>query len=484
MKIIYTDNGLRNYIDEPIYSYNGNISIEIRGNTSQAFPKKQYAIETCDSSGENLNVKLLDLPEENDWILYAPYSDKSLIRNVLAYQMARQTGQYASRSRFCELVLNDEYMGIYVLFEKIKRDEFRVNISKLSLDGISGDDATGGYILEIDRKKDAKSKGFYSTLGTNYYQYRYPNNDDIKPEQETYIRNFIGDFEIALFSENFQDPLEGYYRFIEMNSFIDYMIVNEVAKNIDAYRLSTFMYKTKDSKGGKLHMGPVWDFNIAFGNSNYQGGYHSDSLVTVNHPWWPRLAEDSVFTNALQKRWNDLRLKAFSNETILHTIDSLTQILSESHERNFTRWDIIGHNVWPNYYVGESYTQEINFLKSWIIDRLHWLDENLPRTPDVKNTEYELSSNTILLKAYPNPFEFDLTLAFELEEPGVVSLKLYDIMGQLQGIIISEEFYDQGMYTKRHSPASGVLYSLPKGIYFLVMEIDNQLSSRIKIVKN
>jgi hypothetical protein len=163
MGIIYHKDEKRNYLWHPYNNYNGRISIEVRGWSSTQYPKKQYAFETQDYRGENLNVSLLDLPQENDWILYAPYSDKSLMRNVLAYKLARDMGRYASRTVFCELVLNDQYWGIYVLMEKIKRDTYRVDISQLNPYEINGTDLTGGYIIKLDKTTDSVIEGWRSS---------------------------------------------------------------------------------------------------------------------------------------------------------------------------------------------------------------------------------------------------------------------------------------------------------------------------------
>ncbi len=157
MGIINNGEGMINHITDPYNDYSGKISIEIRGSTSQSFLKKSYGFETQYESGENRNVSLINLPEENDWILYAPYSDKTLIRNILAYRLARELGHYAPRTKLCELIVNGEYRGVYVLIEKIKRDKNRVDISELNPDEISGDDVSGGYILKIDKKRKLRA---------------------------------------------------------------------------------------------------------------------------------------------------------------------------------------------------------------------------------------------------------------------------------------------------------------------------------------
>ena len=255
MKTIDKGKG-RNFISDSTYEYDGQISIEIRGSSSQSFPKKQYGFETQNHDGSKNNVPLLGLPNENDWILHAPYSDKTLIRNILTYKLSERLGHYAPRTRLCELVLNGEYAGVYVLTEKIKRDDNRIDISKLKSDEITGDDLTGGYILKIDKTTGNGCYGWNTEIANTFIQYEYPDCDDIVPEQESYIKRYMNNFEEVLLSNEFADPIDGYQQLIDVNSAIDYFIINETSKNIDAYRLSTFMYKDKDSKGGKLVFGP------------------------------------------------------------------------------------------------------------------------------------------------------------------------------------------------------------------------------------
>ena len=343
----------RNFLSDSKYEYHGQISIEIRGSSSQSFfPKKQYGFETQNEDGSNNNVSLLGLPSENDWILYAPYSDKTLIRNILAYKLSESLGNYAPRTRLCELVLNGEYAGVYVLTEKIKRDKNRVDISKLKPDEITGDDLTGGYIVKIDKLTDSSCDGWHTETENVFIQYHYPEYNDIVPEQKSYIKNYINRFERSLFSENFSDLSNGYQQFMDINSAIDFMIINEISKNVDAYRFSTFMYKDKDSNSGKLIFGPVWDYNIAFGNVNYAEGYIVEGYRMVNFPWWRRLMQDPIFTDSLKRRWAEIRKEKFSNDRIINIIDSLTLVLKEPQQRNFQKWSIIGKYVWPNHYIG------------------------------------------------------------------------------------------------------------------------------------
>jgi len=349
MGIIYNGEGVRNHLTDPFNNYNGKIGIEIRGSSSQMFPKKQYAVETKDAYGSDLDVSILGFPPEEDWILYAPYNDKSLIRDVLVYKLANDMGRYASRSKFCELVLNNEYMGIYVLFEKIRRDINRVNIKKLDPTDISGDALTGGYIIKIDKTDGENNAGWNSTYlpFTNaqskiLYQYHVPIPDEIVQQQRSYIQNVIFNFEtVMMYSSDIADSATGYPKYIDTDSFVDFILINELAKNVDAYRLSTYLYKDRDSRNPKLFAGPVWDFNLAFGNADYHAGWLTtgwelEYLTTPQNMsseyfltpfWWKKLFEDTQFRNKLYARWQNLRPNVLSVTIIINYIDSLTQLL-------------------------------------------------------------------------------------------------------------------------------------------------------------
>jgi len=272
MGIVDNGEGVRNFLSNPFNNYQGKIGIEIRGSSSQMFPKKQYAVETRDTAGNDASVSLLGLPEETDWVLSAPYNDKSLMRDVLIYRLARSVGRYASRARYCELVLNREYMGVYILLEKIKRNKNRVNISKLTPADTSGDALTGGYITKVDKVEGQDTQGWYSKFPPYPYawqktlfQYHYPKQEDIVLAQRTYLQSFVDGFESTMAGQNYADSSVGYPHLIDVGSFVDVLLLNELSKNVDAYRLSAFMYKDRDSKGGRLTMGPIWDYNHAFG---------------------------------------------------------------------------------------------------------------------------------------------------------------------------------------------------------------------------
>ena len=191
MGIIDNGFGAMNSFSDPFNDYNGKISIEYRGSSSQGFPKKSYALETQDINGNNNNVSLLGLPVENDWILYSPYTDKYLMRNFLTFDLGRKMCNYCARTVYCELFVNGDYKGIYILMEKIKRDNDRLDIAKLDSDDLAGDSLTGGYIIKVDKFTGTGGGGDswqsnYNTIGGNNLriQYHYPESDDMLPHQK------------------------------------------------------------------------------------------------------------------------------------------------------------------------------------------------------------------------------------------------------------------------------------------------------------
>ncbi len=382
-----------------LISFTGKIGIEIRGASSQMFPKKSYGLETRDDNNEDLDVSLLGMPEEEDWILYAPYSDKSLIRNILIYDLSRDMGRYASRSQFVELNINNAFQGLYVFMEKLKRDSNRIAINKLKEDENTGEDLTGGYILKIDKTAGNNLGEGYNdlnsftslygppnaTIGQEiHFLYEEPDAEDITIEQKAYIADYVSQFEDALASDDFRDPVLGYGTYIDIDSFIDFFLLNELSNNVDGYRLSTFMYKDKNEK---LKLGPIWDFNLAFGNADYcSGGETNVWAYKFNERcpedfwqvpfWWNRLLQDPEFVSRLKDRWNTLRAGVLSNGSIVNKVDDYVTTLNKagSVESNFNTWNILGTYIWPNRFIGSSHDEEIGYLKSWTNDRLSWLD--------------------------------------------------------------------------------------------------------------
>jgi len=372
----------------------GDIGIELRGSSSQTFPKKSYGIETWDAQGMDINVSLLGMPEEEDWILNGPYSDKTLMRNMLIYDLSRDMNRYASRSQFVELNINGQRQGVYVFMEKLKRNNQRIDISKLKPEDNAGEELTGGYIIKIDKSSTGYTlnnsfESAYSPSNSNLDQkirflYEYPDKDVITSEQKNYISNYVANFEAALAADNFADPIEGYAAHIDVDSFIDFFLLNEVSNNVDGYRISTYMHKDKSEK---LKMGPIWDFNLAFGNADYcSGGETNVWAYRFNERcpgdfwgvpfWWNRLLEDPAFVLRLKERWSMLRGGTLSDNSILGKVNSYRTLLDDSDglQSNFNKWPSFGMYIWPNNFVGANYAEEMDYLTNWISDRTRWLD--------------------------------------------------------------------------------------------------------------
>ena len=384
MGIINNNSGTNN-IEDDFNDYNGRITIEKRGNSSQEQEKPPYRFETIDDNGENNNVKLLGLPEENDWILYAPWSDKSLMRNVLIYSLSNDMGRYAPRSEFVELYLNNEYRGVYVLMEKIKRDKNRVAISSLDPNSNFGDNLTGGYILKFDWAETGDNNGgFFSLIDGMRYNYHYPKPDEISSEQESYIQSFINSYENIMNSNKYNSE-QGYSKFIDIGSFVDFIILQEISRNVDAYGLSTYIYKDKESINNMLTAGPIWDFNHGFGNCDYYKAWETDGWnISYTYEdmdqrafWWFKLWNDDNFKEMVKDRYKVLRKSILSTTNINTKVDQYVSELGNSVNKNFTKWPILGEYIWPNKEVFDTYQEEIIYLKSWINNRLTWMDSEL-----------------------------------------------------------------------------------------------------------
>lgn len=452
MGIIYNGVGNRNYMTDPFNNYNGKIGIEYRGSSSQGMPKKSYGFETWDVNGNAIDSSLLGMPKESDWILSASYSDKSLMNNYLTYDLARLMGWYAPRCQYVELVVNGEYQGVFVLMEKIKRDNNRVDIAKMLPTDISGPELTGGYIVKIDKGTGNGGAGWTSNYApdtningqTIFYQYEYPNDVDIVPQQEAYIQAYIDSFETALAGPNFADTALGYAKYIDVNSFVDYFILNELSRNVDGYRLSTYLYKEKITSGGKLVIGPCWDYDIAWGNADYcLGNSVTGWAIDFAEPcsgdywqipfWWDRLLQDTAFQNKLKCRWEELSNTVLSVTYLHNYCDSVQTYLTEGAGRNFVTWPILGTYVWPNPGpIPTTYAGEVQELKTWITNRHAWMDNNMPGTLNGCNLTSTGNQPPSQLSgvAYPNPFTNEINFSLYLAQPGTITVTVYNSIGQ------------------------------------------------------
>ena len=457
--------------------FTGLASVNIRGNTSLRYPKRSLHLKTRSGSGDPLKTSILGFPKESDWILYAPYPDKTLMRDVLAYELSNKMGQYAPRTKFVEVFVSysekvsmDDYMGVYVFEEKIKRAKERVHIAKLGPEDSKEPEISGGYIFKKDhldrsggmmmpteqgvperrgsssirfgfptgpggfpgkaegfenpyggsmfpteqlrrlsgskglnrrqispRNQDTvempfipgfndesipRSLGFGTPRGNQFF-YVEPKGSEMTSAQKTWLKRYVDGFESALYGPNFRDPTNGYAAFIDVDSFIDHHWLVEATKNVDGFRFSTFYYK---DRADKIHMGPIWDWNLAFGNVNGKQGWmpqywYWPQLDDHQYTWFRRLFQDPDFGQKLVDRWAVLRTNVFATSNIFARIDELATLLNEAQARNFQRWRILGRPVWPNHFVGSSYEEEVLWLKNYIETRLGWIDDQFVPSP-------------------------------------------------------------------------------------------------------
>ncbi len=491
MGIIYNGPGVRNHLADPKNNYNGKIGIEIHGNYSASLPQKPYAFELEDVNGNQIDSSILGMPSEHDWLLVANYNDKSFARNIMATHMFDTMGNYSSRNRLVDVVLNGNYQGIYLLCELIKRDAHRVNISKLDPVEITFPDVSGGYIVKFDYWDTTNSWQLnYSPIGYPgldiHMVYYYPKPVDLVPQQKTYIQTFINDYETALYGNNFTDPVNGYRKYIDVPSFIDYFLVNEVTRNGDGFKKSRYFYKDKDHSDGtirKLKAGPVWDFDWSqkdmwSGSEDGSGFDYANVNEDVHAPgWYIRLLEDTIFANELRCRYDDLRRTIFSENYLDARIDSVANFVSESQKWHFDTWGNLGLATGtPEVEApSQTYAEEVQRLKDWYHRRLTWLDANMPGT--LNGCSFaginQISGNSIQIENYPNPFNSFISIRLNTPLKESLEIRLLDQTGRLVKVqkVNSSELQSNTFTLKD-------LEFLKSGVYFLELQLGDE-----KVVK-
>jgi spore coat protein CotH len=360
----YVSGSLRVNANGQFIQTSADISLNIkgRGNSTWDMPKKPYRLKF------NSKLPLLGLPSAKNWVLLANYSDKTLLRNALAFDIAHQLGaDFTPHYRFVEVIMNGQYAGSYLLTEQVEVNPGRVAIHEMSADDETGSQLTGGYLLEIDQNHDADV--YFRSNHNLPFCIKSP--DEITDKQLAYIHNYVQQTEDAIYSDNFANPSNGYAKYINVDSFISWYLVNELVKNVDGQSYSSIFYY-KDVNG-KLGMGPVWDFDIAAGNcdgetSNPTGWWIRDA------EWFYRLCQDPAFKARVRERWEKLKPAL---PAILLNIEENSAYLHLSQKQNFQTWDILNTHVWPNPEVAGTYLGEVEYLKAWMELRINWMDLNL-----------------------------------------------------------------------------------------------------------
>ena len=411
-----------------------NIGIKVRGQSSAMFPKPGYSVEVRNEKGEGMDASMFGLPPSDDWVFHGPYVDKSMLRNALAYWLFRQAGRYAPRTKHFDLYINGVYRGVYVMVEKIKRGKYRVNVSKLKEDDIAGDSLTGGYIWAFDKTGtntggagDQKTggieaEGFNTSDGLNVILH-YPKKANIQKQQEEYLKKYLNDLE-ALFKNGKNG--DGYDKYVDVGSAVDYVLHQEVTNNGDSYWCSFFLHKPKNKTNkegvyteGKVTLGPPWDFNLAMSNGGmmggsgnkwqieskgggggggWGGGWGGGGMGSLKAPnWLIGLWKRSDYQDEMKKRWAELRSGVWHTKVMDAYLDSMKTYLTKAADRNFKRWPNLGKNSGQNdpdpepmkycssqgggYGMGmggnnaNTWDGEVEHLRAKMKDRMAWMDQ-------------------------------------------------------------------------------------------------------------
>ncbi len=470
LSIIDNASGVNLVTDPPTYT--GMIGINWRGTT--AYPKYNYNVETWSTPGNNINVSLMGMPAENDWVLMSSYTDRSLIRSTFSYKLFEGFLRYSPRMRHCELIVNNQYQGVYLFGEKIKRDIGRLDIATLNVIDNFGDELTGGYILKID---NGNGQGWtsqytppYATNQTMTFQYEYPDPSDITPAQKNYIKAYVDSFELSLNNANFQDTSIGWRKYGAIGGFIDYMIIQELSRNYDAYRQNVYMYKDKLKK---LRPSPLWNMELAWRNTadcnsavdtgftwNLGGACPNETKLAPF--WWSKLNTDTAFVRELKCTYSNYRKPGQPLDTtkIFFLVDSMaaTLIAQGAVLRNFTQWPIWGVPI-----VNEpapmptTYGQEIANFKTFIRNRLAWLDTKwtlnggCPFPTAVADQPMEQ-----LISVYPIPTQHEVNIVLSDFKARSLQVALCNLQGQ----VLKQET----MQLARHTLS---LRDLAPGIYMV-----------------
>jgi hypothetical protein len=478
VKVIDHEGLTRNKASDSVFQFFGKVEMKVRGQYSLNFPQRSYTLELFDNNWNDTSVALCGMPAETDWLLIGTWNDRAFVRNPLMYQLYNQMGHYSTRYRFCEVVLNGEYVGIYQLTEKIKRDANRIDIAKLKETDLAGDSLTGGYIFKHDYVSD--TLGWLSNVAPpqcnfNFgrYQYVYPSYNNIKTQQADYIRTIVDTLEKRLFSFQFADSIYGYRPMVDANSFADYLICNEFSWNGDGFAKSMYFYKDKDSKDPKIYAGPVWDFdwslkkmpwiNDSIDVWSYKANPCNNLQATL--PWYGIMMEDPYFRNIVRCRYEYFRTNILSQAYIDSSIDAIESTVDEAQIRHYAKWPTWGLSLGTPEQLPYSANmqQEKDTLKAMIARRLMRLDLYLP---GVCNTTLNVSEvnelNGILL--YPNPASTTLTIE---AKANIDDVQIFSSLGQRMVLRQSTSNYGQQYILD--------IAHLAPGIYIVQTRIKGQL---------
>ena len=404
--------------------YSDNLDIRGRGNASWGFPKKPYKMKL------NTKVNLMGFPaKEKKWTLINNWGDKTLMRNLLAFDLSRRLEMtYTSIGIPVDVILNGEYKGCYQLCDQMEVAPGRVEVQAMTTRDITLPNLSGGYLIEVDAYAYSEISWFTSAMKDTPVTIHYPADDEIVTQQHNYIQNHYNTMEAAVFSSNYKDPVNGYRKYIDIESFIRHFLVGEISGNTDTY-WSVYMYKNRNDDIFKF--GPVWDFDLAYendnrtypNNSHTQWVYEYGSAANGFRDVVNRLFTDESFVSRLKAIYADYRNRGIlTKEALLQVVDNYASEINQSQRLNFMRWDILNSYVHQNPKIYGSYEGEVNNVKRYISERIDWMDKKLSYVP-TDMPEISVFPNVIVY-AQTNTIYFDNIL-----EP--VNISIVDITGKI-----------------------------------------------------
>lgn len=330
------------------------MEIRGRGNSTWAMPKKPYQMKLSDKR------EFLGMENDKKWLFLAEYADKTMLRNRTAFELGYLSNlTWTPDARFAEVYINEAYTGTYLISQKVEEGGDRVDL---------GDD---GFLLEIDQPERLDPDDVFFETSSFLVNIKEPSLDK-DDEQYNYIRELVNDFESALYSDSFTDPSTGYRSFINVESFIDWYLISEITKNVDSKFFSSIYFHV--IPGEKIKMGPLWDFDLSFGNVDYADPEFPTGFWVKDNPWFARMFDDPNFVEQVQERFIFYREQ---QNYMLEKIDEYAEKLQYAQQENDEVWQTIGIYVWPNPVVLSTYDAEVNRLKNWYITRMDWLENAL-----------------------------------------------------------------------------------------------------------
>jgi hypothetical protein len=383
-------NNQTSLLQTPTFATRG--GFHLRGQSSSNFEKAPYRLELWDNKNKDAQYPIMNMPADGDWILVGPYPDKSLIRNALAYDIGKDIGLQVPRYTFVEVYINldnqplssNDYQGVYMLTEKIEIDKDRLNIKKLKKNDLAEPDITGGYLMQFNMM--AAEEPLIKGNGWSDLELTEP--DDLQPQQKEWITNYIQKVHNAIHSSNPSNPQTGYPAYIDVDSFINFIIQNELARQGDSYMRSTRIYK---DRGKKLTAGPLWDFDLGYdsftgmmgmpGMQQSTEGWQFQPMfggMSSTTDWYNTLMQDPSFQSKINARWQELRRGPLSDAQLIARVKNLSAPLTNAAKRNFQKWNILSTATIGGFgtQTTQTWEEQLTIIQNFLLKRAAWLDNS------------------------------------------------------------------------------------------------------------